>query len=200
MNTTAEPLGTLAQALDHAARLLSRDAAAAAEQAAEIIARDPAYIGQTRTTCVATMLAGGHATNALPQSATANVNCRIFPGDGIDDVRKALQSVVGKDIDVKLVGEPLFSDPSPLREDLLGAVSHAVRRIHPDVPVVPQQIAGATDGLVFRRAGIPTYGVDGNFMKTSDDFSHGLNERMPLSNIRPGITYYLTVLKELAAK
>jgi acetylornithine deacetylase/succinyl-diaminopimelate desuccinylase-like protein len=168
--------------------------------AAEIIARDPAYIGQTRTTCVATMLAGGHATNALPQSASANVNCRIFPGDGIDDVRQALQSVVGKDIEVKLVGEPLFSDPSPLREDLMNAVSHAVRLIHPDVPVVPQQIAGATDGLVFRRIGIPTYGVDGNFMKTSDDFSHGLNERLGVQSFYDSLTFWHALLGELARK
>jgi acetylornithine deacetylase/succinyl-diaminopimelate desuccinylase-like protein len=168
--------------------------------AAEIIAKDPAYIGQTRTTCVATMLSGGHATNALPQSASANVNCRIFPGDGIDDVRKALQSVVGKDVEVKLVGEPMFSDPSPLRADLEGAVLHAVRLIHPDVPVVPQQIAGATDGLVFRRIGIPTYGVDGNFMKTSDDFSHGLNERLSVQSFYDSLTFWHGLLTTLAGK
>lgn len=169
-------------------------------EAAEIIAKDPAYIGQTRTTCVATMLAGGHATNALPQSATANVNCRIFPGDGIDDVRNALQSVVGKGIEVKLEGEPLFSDPSPLRDDLIGAVTRAVRVIHPDVPVVPQQSAGATDGLVFRRIGIPTYGVDGNFLKTSDDFSHGLNERLSVQSFYDSLTFWHALLTGLAGK
>jgi acetylornithine deacetylase/succinyl-diaminopimelate desuccinylase-like protein len=169
-------------------------------EAAEIIAKDPAYIGQTRTTCVATMLAGGHATNALPQSASANVNCRVFPGEGIDEVQKALQTVVGPGVEVKLVAPPLVSDPSPLRYDLIGAVTHAVRVIHPGVPVVPQQIAGATDGLLFRRVGIPTYGVDGNFMKASDDFSHGLNERLSVQSFYDSLTYWHALLTELAGK
>jgi len=169
-------------------------------EAAEIIAKEPAYIGQTRTTCVATLLAGGHAPNALPQSASANVNCRIFPGDSLDFVRDSLQSAVGKGVEVKLEGEPLFSDPSPLREDLVTAVTRAVHAIHPDVPVVPEQTSGATDGLVFRRIGIPTYGVDGNFMKTSDDFSHGLNERLSVQSFYDSLTFWHALLTGLAGK
>ena len=108
----------------------------------------------------------------------ANVNCRIFPGVKIEDVRLALQQAAGSGVEVKLVGEPLSSDASPLRPDVLKAVTRAVHKIRPGVPVVPAQSSGATDGLVFRSVGIPTYGVDGNFMKSEDDFSHGLNERL----------------------
>jgi acetylornithine deacetylase/succinyl-diaminopimelate desuccinylase-like protein len=169
------------------------------EEAAERLAREPAYIGQTRTTCVPTMLIGGHATNALPQSATANVNCRIFPGETIDEVRQALQGVAGAGLEVKVVGEPMWSDASPLRSDVVGAVSKAVRLIHPDVPVVPGQGAGATDGLVFRSIGIPTYGVDGNFMKASDDFSHGLNERLSVQSFYDSLTYWHALLTDLAS-
>jgi acetylornithine deacetylase/succinyl-diaminopimelate desuccinylase-like protein len=168
--------------------------------AAEVIAREPSFVGQTRTTCVATMLSGGHAENALPQSATANVNCRIFPGVKIEDVRAKLQEVAGKEVEVKLVGEPLWSDASPLREDLVKAVTRAVNAIRPGVPVVPLQTSGATDGLVFRSAGIPTYGMDGNFMKSEDDFSHGLNERIGVKSFYDSLTFWHTLLKDLAGR
>jgi acetylornithine deacetylase/succinyl-diaminopimelate desuccinylase-like protein len=171
------------------------DAAAAA-----VIAKDPAYVGQTRTTCVATLLAGGHAQNALPQSASANVNCRIFPGEGIEDVRKRLQSIVGAEVEVKLDGKPLSSPASPLRDDLMGAVSQAVHAIRPGVPVVPQQISGATDGLLFRAVGIPTYGVDGNFTKASDDFSHGLDERLSVQSFYDSLAYWHALVTRLAGK
>jgi acetylornithine deacetylase/succinyl-diaminopimelate desuccinylase-like protein len=168
--------------------------------AAEVISRNPAFVGQTRTTCVATLLGGGHAENALPQTATANVNCRIFPGVKIEDVRTTLQQVAGRQIEVKLVGDPLWSDASPLRPDLVKAVTRAVHAIHPGVPVVPLQTSGATDGLVFRAAGIPTYGVDGNFMKSDDDFAHGLNERLLVRSFYDSLTYWHTLLKDLAGR
>ena len=109
------------------------------------------------------MLAGGHAQNALPQSASANVNCRIFPGVKIEDVRQTLQDVVGSEVEVKLVGEPMSSDASPLRQDVVARRDARRAQFYPGVPIVPQQASGATDGLVFRAAGIPTYGVDGDF-------------------------------------
>ena len=172
-----------------------RDAAAAA-----VIAREPSYVGQTRTTCVATMLDGGHGENALPQSARANVNCRIFPGVKIEDVRLALQQAAGSGVEIKLVGEPLWSDASPLRPDVLKAVTRAVHKIQPGVVVVPSQSSGATDGLVFRSVGIPTYGVDGNFMKSKDDFSHGLNERLGVQSFYDSLTFWHTLVTELAGR
>jgi len=168
--------------------------------AADVIARYPAYVGTTRTTCVATMLDGGHAQNALPQSATANVNCRIFPGVKIEDVRLALQNAVGNLAEVKLTGAPLSSDASPLRPDVVKAVTRAVNAIRPGVPVVPGQVSGASDGLVFRSVGIPTYGVDGNFMKGNEDFSHGLNERLSVQSFYDSLKFWRVLLTELAGK
>jgi acetylornithine deacetylase/succinyl-diaminopimelate desuccinylase-like protein len=169
-------------------------------EAAAIISKSPSYVGQIRTTCVATTLAGGHATNALPQTASANVNCRVFPGVKIADVGEWLRKVVGDGISVKLEGDTLSSDLSPLRPDVMAAVKRAVQAIHPEAPVVPAQTSGATDGLVFRAAGIPTYGVDGNFSKPGDRFAHGLNERLPVQSFYDSLTFWNVLLKELAGK
>jgi len=169
-------------------------------EAAEVISHNPTYVGTTRTTCVATMLGGGHAENALPQSAAANINCRIFPGVKIEDVRLALQNAVGGAVEVKLVGEPMSSDASPLRPDVMRAVTGAVNAIHPGVAVVPSQTSGATDGLVFRAAGIPTYGVDGCFTRPDDDFSHGLNERMSVEGFYDSLEFWHVMITSLAGK
>jgi acetylornithine deacetylase/succinyl-diaminopimelate desuccinylase-like protein len=170
-----------------------KDAAAAATLAA-----NPAYVGQTRTTCVATMLQGGHAENALPQSAVANVNCRIFPGVKIEDVRVALAAVVGDGVDVAVDGEPMSSDASPLRTDIVAAVSRVVHKFYPAANIVPQQASGATDGLVFRAIGIPTYGVDPTFIRDKDAFAHGLNERIPVKSFYDGLEMWYLLVKDLA--
>jgi acetylornithine deacetylase/succinyl-diaminopimelate desuccinylase-like protein len=94
----------------------------------------------------------------------------------------------------------LSSDPSPLRNDVVKAVTRAVHKIHPGVPVVPVQASGATDSLLFRAVGIPSYGVDGNFMKSSDDFSHGLNERLSVKSFYDSLTYWHALLKDLAGR
>ena len=168
--------------------------------AADVLARTPAHVGRISTTCVATMLRGGHANNALPQSATATVNCRIFPGVAVEDVRKTLQDVVGKGVAVATIDEPTASDASPLRADVIDAVTRAVHTIHPGVPIVPNQASGATDGLYFRAAGIPTYGVSGMFAKESDAFAHGLDERVPVQGFYDGLDYWYVLLKDLAGK
>jgi acetylornithine deacetylase/succinyl-diaminopimelate desuccinylase-like protein len=170
------------------------------EAAAAVIARSPAHIGWIRTTCVATMLEGGHARNALPQSAAANVNCRIFPGVKIEEVRAALHKAAGDGIEVTVKGEPMSSDASPLRADLVAAVTRTVQKLRPGVEVVPNQAAGATDGLVFRAAGIPTYGVDGMFLRPKDDFSHGLNERVPVDGFYLALDHWYYLIKDLAGK
>lgn len=169
------------------------DAAAVAVLGAEY-----SEVGKTRTTCVATMLRGGHADNALPQSATANINCRIFPGVTIEAVRKTLQEQVGLKVDVTLVGKAVSSDASPLRPDVVAAVTKAVHAIRPGVPITPEQESGATDGIYFRAAGIPTYGVNGMFMKDSDSFAHGLNERVPVKSFYDDVTYWHVLLTTLA--
>lgn len=168
--------------------------------AADVLAAEPSEVGKTRTTCVATLLRGGHADNALPQSATATINCRVFPGVAIDTVRKTLQDLVGPKVEVSLVGKAVSSDPSPLRPDVLAAVTKAVHSIRPGVPITPVQESGATDGLYFRAAGIPTYGVGGLFMKNSDSFAHGLNERIPVKSFYDDVAYWHVLLTDLAGK
>ena len=168
------------------------------EAAAAVIARSPSHVGWTRTTCVATMLEGGHAPNALPQTGSANVNCRIFPGVDVEVVRATLQKVAGDGVEVKLRIPVLSSDASPLRPDVVAAVTRAVHKLHPGVEVVPSQASGATDGLVFRANGIPTYGVDGLFIRSKDDFSHGLNERIPVEGFYASLDYWYFLLRDFA--
>ena len=171
------------------------DAAAAAE-----ISRDPSYVGTVRTTCVATMLQGGHAPNALPQSATATVNCRVFPGMPVADVERTLKQLVGPKVEVTIDGVPLVSDASPLRADLMRVVARAVEAANPGALLVPTQAEYATDGAVFRAAGIPTYGVMSTFIKKSELFSHGLNERIPVASFYSGLTHWYVLIKGLAGK
>ena len=168
--------------------------------AAAVLARNPSTVGLTRTTCVATMLKGGHADNALPQSATATVNCRIFPGTSAVEVRDTLQKLVGERIEVKMLGQPFTSPPSPMRDDVLAAAAAAVHASYPGTPIVPGMAAYATDGSVFRVAGIPTYGVSSLFTKSTDDFSHGLNERLAVSAFYAGLDHWYALLKTLAGR
>ena len=171
------------------------DAAAAAE-----LSKESSLVGRVRTTCVATMLQGGHADNALPQSAMATVNCRIFPGMSVDTVRTTLQGVVGDTIEVAVLGTPHDSPPSPLRKDVQAAVAKAVHASYPGVPIVPDQAPYATDGSIFRAAGIPTYGVSSLFMKPADEFAHGLNERVPVASFYAGLDHWYVLLTTLAGK
>jgi acetylornithine deacetylase/succinyl-diaminopimelate desuccinylase-like protein len=166
--------------------------------AAAEISKNPAFIGRIRTTCVATMLAGGHAENALPQSATATINCRIFPGTSAEDVRKTLQGLVGPKVDVRQGYDPLVSNASPMRADVMKAVAKAVAASDPGAPVVPTQAAYATDGAVFRNAGIPTYGAGGVFVMDSEVFAHGLNERIRVKEFYNGLVYWYVLIKALA--
>lgn len=168
--------------------------------AADILAAQPSYVGRTRTTCVATMLNGGHAENALPQSATATVNCRIFPGTSIEDIKTELQGVVGDQVEVGIADRTLDALASPPREDLKQAVAKAAQANYPGVTVVPDQASYYTDGSIFRSAGIPTYGVSGTFIKDSDSFAHGLNERIPVPSFYNDLDYWYSLVKDLAGK
>jgi acetylornithine deacetylase/succinyl-diaminopimelate desuccinylase-like protein len=169
------------------------EVAAAAE-----ISKNPAFVGRVRTTCVATMLSGGHAENALPQTATATVNCRIFPGMPAAQVLKTLQQAAGSKVEVTQAYEALLSDASPLRKDVMAAVTRAVDVADPGARVVPTQASYATDGAVYRNAGIPTYGVGGVFIKDSEEFSHGLNERIRVDAFYAALTYWRVLIESLA--
>ena len=171
------------------------DASAAAE-----LSKDPAYVGRVRTTCITTMIEGGHAENALPQSATATVNCRIFPGTPAAEVQATLQKIVGPRVEVRPGYDALVSDPSPLRADVMKAVGTAVQAANPGAVIVPTQASYATDGAVFRNAGIPTYGVGSIFSKKSEQFAHGLNERIRVDAFYAGLTHWYVLIKELSAR
>jgi acetylornithine deacetylase/succinyl-diaminopimelate desuccinylase-like protein len=158
-------------------------------------------VGITRTTCVATMLRAGHAENALPQSATATVNCRIFPGVAPNDVKATIERVTDtKGLVVTQIGEAFPSPASPLRDDVTAAVTAAVQARYPGVPVIPYMAAYATDGREVRSAGIPTFGVMGLFMKDSDQFAHGLNERVPVEQFFGALEHWKTMLSHLAGR
>jgi acetylornithine deacetylase/succinyl-diaminopimelate desuccinylase-like protein len=168
--------------------------------AAERLAAEPEYVGLTRTTCVATMLKGGHAPNALPQSATANVNCRIFPGTSIDSVRASLQEVVGSNVSIAVLDDPSSSDASPMRKDVMDAITRVVHKRYRSLPLVPYMSAGASDGKFFRAAGIPVYGVIFMFGKESDQFAHGLNERIRVDEFYKSLEDWHALLTEVAGK
>jgi acetylornithine deacetylase/succinyl-diaminopimelate desuccinylase-like protein len=170
------------------------------DDAANVLFNSPRDVGKTRTTCVATMLKGGHASNALAQTATATVNCRVFPGVKLSEVQATLQKLAGEKTEVRLSGpQSLPADASPLRKDVIAAVTKAAHTIHPGVPVIPDMASYGTDGSVLRAAGIPTYGVGGSFIRPADVFAHGLNERIPVESFYNALTYWHELLKEMAA-
>ena len=167
--------------------------------AADLLSANPELVGQLRTTCVATMLSGGHATNALPQSASANVNCRIFPGTGVEQVRTTLSQLVGPGVGVALTGDPpVESLVSPPNAAVMAAITKAVHQHYPGVPIGYSQPSGGSDALHFRRAGIPSYGSSGWFLRPRDDFMHGLDERIPVDSFYNAIDYMWTLVGELA--
>lgn len=171
------------------------------EAAIAVLAAEPAYVGRIGTTCVPTMVSGGHAENALPQRASAVVNCRLFPGRTYSDTMAELQRVAAEkdvmfeDLNGRAGGA---TPPSPLREDVVAAIHKAVTAEYPNIAVIPEMASGATDNLWFRLRGVPSYGVGLTFMKSSDDLSHGLNERTPLSNIAPAVRAYTSIIRDLA--
>ena len=167
--------------------------------AAEILSGHPEFVGQVRTTCVATMAQAGHALNALPQSAKVSVNCRIFPGVAIDDVKAQLTKVVDDpSATITTLGDPTGSDASPLREDVMQAVRDAVLARAPGIAIMPGMSAGATDSVHFRALGVPSYGVSSLFMRAEDGFAHGLNERVPVAGIRESLEQWDRVVRALA--
>jgi carboxypeptidase PM20D1 len=165
-----------------------------------ILTANPATVGSIGTTCVATMLNGGHAQNALPQRATANVNCRIFPGHPVESIRAELERAIADPaITVRDVSEGSVATPaSPLRADVKAAVETSLHDVYPGLPVFPSQASGASDSMWFRARNVPSYSISPVFTKPSEDFSHGLNERVPLSNIAPGVRYYVSLFSKLA--
>jgi acetylornithine deacetylase/succinyl-diaminopimelate desuccinylase-like protein len=152
-----------------------------------------------RTTCVATMLEGGHAMNALPQLAAATVNCRVLPEDSIEYVTDTLKKVVNDDqIAVSTIGETSKGPASPMRPDVLTAVSSVTNSIWPGVATVPIMVMGATDGRFLRISGIPCYGVQGFFMDRDDIRFHGRDERLGVQSYYEGQKFLYDLVKQLS--
>ncbi len=167
--------------------------------AARLSAQSPYFNSLLRTTCVATKLEGGHALNALPQLAAANVNCRIFPGVSPVEVMAVLTKVLADPaIKVSLVGEATPSKPATLRDDLMNAVETIAKSMFPGVPVVPVMSTGATDGLFLRNAGIPTYGADGLFDDIDDVRAHGRDERVGIKQFNEDLEFHYRLITALS--
>jgi len=171
------------------------------KKAIKVLRGDNSTSNMLSTTCVATMLDGGHAENALPQSAVATVNCRIFPGVEIETVRQILVDVIDNDaLDIAQSDERFVASPaSEPRADVNAALSAAIQVRYPGVEIVPSMSAGGTDGMHFRRAGIPTFGVSARFVRHGYRANaHGLNERLPVSTFYEGLDHWINLIKELA--
>jgi len=171
------------------------DAAAAA-----VVNADKGLHSMLRTTCVATMIDGGHALNALPQRVEANVNCRILPGHAPDEVQAELARVVADPaiaIEQKQKGKPVAKMP-PMDPAIIGPMETLSAKYFPGVPVIPAMSTGATDGLYLSAVGIPTYGVPGAWGDPDGNGAHGLNERLEVRSVYVGRDYLFDLVKALA--
>jgi acetylornithine deacetylase/succinyl-diaminopimelate desuccinylase-like protein len=181
--------------LGHAMVALSRnpnDAAAAA-----IVSEDRSYHSMLRTTCVATLLEGGHANNALPQRAAANVNCRIFPGETVEGTQAALVAAIA-DPGVKVTLVPPVRPvalPPPLDPKIVGPAEDLVAKYYPGVPLIPSMSTGATDGIFLEAIGIPVYGVPGGWIDPDGNGVHGLNERRSVRSVFVGRDFLTDLVK-----
>ena len=170
------------------------------EKAIRTLSADPAFVGRIGTTCVVTMIDGGHALNALPQRATANINCRIFPGHPraaiMEELRQAAHDP-GMTIEDATEGS-VETAASPMRPDVVQAIEHGMHVAYPGVPVFAAMSSGASDSMWFRSHDVPSYGISPIFIKNSDSFMHGLNERTPVASIAPAIEDLLVLFSDLS--
>jgi acetylornithine deacetylase/succinyl-diaminopimelate desuccinylase-like protein len=174
--------------------------AESSEQAMRDVAATSAPLNaMMRTTCVATQLEGGHATNALPQLAAANVNCRVLPEDSVENVLQTLKKVVADDqVIVTIKTDEGRSPASPMRSDVMKAFERITDTMWPGVVTLPTMAVGGSDGRYLRVAGIPTYGVQGFFVDRDDVRAHGRDERMPVRSFYEGQTFLYEFVKTLA--
>ncbi len=171
------------------------DAAAAAR-----LSETSVYNALLRTTCVPTRLEGGHADNALPQSAKATLNCRILPGQSADEIRDAIAATIhDPGIEIGWIDKPKPSAPTVLDPAVMRTIESVTTAFWPGVPVVPLMATGASDGLYLRNAGIPTYGVSGLFSEVGDNRAHGRDERVAINSFYESFQFLYTLVKRLAS-
>lgn len=186
------------QLADDLRAVLSGQTDPASEPVARLSA-NPSYNAQLRTTCVATMLEGGSAVNALPQLATAKVNCRIMPGEPVDGVKATLERVLADDqITVTQIDQPTLSAPSALSDNIIGPITKLSSEFWPGAVVLPIMSAGATDGSYLRNAGIPTYGHSGMAGDVGESRAHGRDERVLVKSFFEGDEYLYRLVKALS--
>ncbi|CAL4867254.1 Succinyl-diaminopimelate desuccinylase [Asticcacaulis sp. MM231] len=161
------------------------------------LSQDAMWQAMLRTTCVATMIEGGHAVNALPQTVKANVNCRIFPGTQVDEVQAALATAINNPkVSLTLNGAPSPATPAPpLGRDILAPIEKVVAEVYPGVPVLPTMETGASDGIYTTAAGIPTYGFYGFFEGPDEGNIHGLNEHVGVKSLMEGRRFFHKLVK-----
>jgi acetylornithine deacetylase/succinyl-diaminopimelate desuccinylase-like protein len=163
------------------------------------LALSPYYNALMRTTCVATRLEGGHANNALPQTARAIVNCRMLPSDSVQQVEGTLKKVLADNrISVSVVGEAVPAPASQVNPRIMRKLGELSARLYGGIPVVPQMDTGASDGKYLRIGGIPTYGVPGVFVDIDDVRAHGKDERIGVKDFYDGVDFYYAFIKSVA--
>ncbi|HZP86476.1 MAG TPA: M20/M25/M40 family metallo-hydrolase [Burkholderiales bacterium] len=165
--------------------------------AVERLSALPQYNAQLRTTCVATMLGGGHAENALPQSAKATVSCRLLPHDDVQEVEDTLRAIAGDKVKVTALTHTVASPASPLRDDVVQAVEAITQEMWPGVPVVPAMGTGATDSRFLRNIGVAMYGVSGIFVDPADYRAHGRDERVEVQRVCEAHEFLYRLVKRL---
>ena len=184
-----------------AADMMSVASAQPAPAAIARLSAKPVYNAQLRTTCVATMLEGGHAANALPQIARATINCRVLPGEPVEEVEKTLVRVLADDqISVTPTWVHVSSAPSPLNPEIMKAIEKLTNEFWPGIPVIPTMSSGATDGSFLRNAGIPTYGHSGLASDIDDNRLHGRDERVLVKSFYDGQEYMYRLVKALSSE
>jgi acetylornithine deacetylase/succinyl-diaminopimelate desuccinylase-like protein len=164
-----------------------------------IVSRDKAMHSTLRTTCVATLLAAGHAENALPQRATANINCRIFPGETVDGTLAKLKELAGPKVTVT-ANAPIrpTAIPPALDPRIIGPMKTVAAKHFPGIPLLPIMSTGATDGIFLEAIGIPVYGAPGNFIDPDGNGTHGLNERIRIKSLYDNRDYLYDLVKAYA--
>jgi acetylornithine deacetylase/succinyl-diaminopimelate desuccinylase-like protein len=181
--------------------VIGPDAAGAEAAARRLSATSPYFNALLRTTCVATRLEGGHANNALPQTAAAIVNCRMLPQDSLQNVQSTLKRVLADDrISMSIVGEPIPAPASAINPSILRSLENLSARLYGRLPIVPVMDNGASDSKYLRIAGIPTYGVPGVFSDVDDDRAHGKDERIGVKDFYDGVDFYYDFIKSLGGQ
>jgi acetylornithine deacetylase/succinyl-diaminopimelate desuccinylase-like protein len=202
LNETTRAFLVRAAAFEHdsIARSMRRVAATPMDAAAaDRLAAMPRFNALLRTTCVATQLRGGHAENALPQTAEAVVNCRLMPGTDTAGVVRMLRQVMGdRVVEITEVDDSTPSPPSPLTPAIFGTIERLANQFWPGVVVVPNMSTGATDGLYVRNAGIPVYGVDAVFTLPDESRAHGRDERVEIRRFYESLEWMKRIVEELS--